>query len=109
MDLKNLMQELLGELGKSWKADGVVGSVRDAGKAKILPLSKISIGFGTAVGGIGGKAKRGETESDADASMSGAGGAVVIQPRACVVVGEDGVPHMLALEGGKTAVVRRGV
>jgi hypothetical protein len=26
-----------------------------------------------------------------------------------VVVGEDGVPHMLALHRGKTAVVRHGV
>jgi hypothetical protein len=26
-----------------------------------------------------------------------------------VVVGEDGVPHMLALANGKQAVVRRGV
>jgi uncharacterized spore protein YtfJ len=109
MDLKGLMQELLSELGKVSRSDSVVGSVRDAGKAKVLPLSKISIGFGTAVGGIGGKAKRGDAESDADASMSGAGGAVVISPRAFVVVGEDGVPHMLALQDGKTAVVRRGV
>ncbi|HVJ17662.1 MAG TPA: spore germination protein GerW family protein [Polyangiaceae bacterium] len=109
MDLKNLMQELLGELGKVSKADAVAGSVRDAGKAKVLPLSKVSIGFGTAVGGIGGKAKRGEGESDADASVGGAGGAVVVEPKAFVVVGEDGVPHMLALQNGKTAVVRRGV
>jgi uncharacterized spore protein YtfJ len=109
MDLKDLMQELLGELGKVSKADAVVGAVRDAGKAKILPLSKVSIGFGTAVGGIGGKARRGEGESDADASVGGAGGAIVVEPRAFVVVGEDGVPHMLALQNGKTAVVRRGV
>jgi uncharacterized spore protein YtfJ len=109
MDLKNLMQELLGELAKVSNADGVVGSVRDAGKAKVLPLSKVSIGFGTVVGGIGAKAKRGEGESDADASAGGAGGAVVVEPRAFVVVGEDGVPHMLALQNGKTAVVRRGV
>ncbi len=109
MDLKNLMQELLGELAKVSNADGVVGSVRDAGKAKVLPLSKVSIGFGTAVGGVDAKAKRGDGQSDADASVGGAGGAVVIEPRAFVVVGEDGVPHMLALQNGKTAVVRRGV
>ena len=99
------MQELLDELGKVAKADAVVGKVRDAGKAKILPLSKISVGFGTAVGSLDGKAK----ESDAGAQAGGAGGAVVIEPRAFVVVGEDGVPHMLALANGKQAVVRRGV
>ncbi len=109
MDLKDLMQELLEELGKVAKADAVVGGVRDAGKAKILPLSKVSIGFGTAIGSLDGKAKRGAEESDAGAQAGGAGGAVVVEPRAFVVVGEDGTPHMLALANGKQAVVRRGV
>jgi len=109
VDLKHLVQELLEELGKVAKADAVVGGVRDAGKAKIMPLSKISIGFGTAMGSLDGKAKRGAEESDAGAQAGGAGGAVVIEPRAFVVVGEDGVPHMLALQNGKQAVVRRGV
>jgi uncharacterized spore protein YtfJ len=111
MDLKNLLSELLGELGKVSRTDAVVGGVRDAGKAKVLPLSKVSIGFGTAVAGVGGKAKasEGDTVSDADASAAGAGGAVVVEPRAFVVVGEDGEPHMLALQNGKTPVVRRGV
>lgn len=103
------MQELLEELGKVAKADAVVGGVRDAGKAKVLPLAKISIGFGTAIGSLDGKSKRGDEERDAGAEAGGAGGAVVVEPRAFVVVGEDGVPHMLALSGGKQAVVRRGV
>ncbi len=109
MELKHLMQELLDELGKVAKADAVVGGVRDAGKAKIMPLAKISVGFGTAMGNVDGKAKRNGEESDAGAQAGGAGGAVVIEPRAFVVVGEDGVPHMLALQNGKQAVVRRGV
>jgi uncharacterized spore protein YtfJ len=109
MDLKGLMKELLSELGKISQSDAVVGTVRDAGKAKILPLSKISIGFGTAIGDVGGNAKRGQSQSDAGADAGGAGGAIVVEPRAFVVVGEDGVPHMLALHQGKTAVVRRGV
>lgn len=109
MDLKHLVQELLTELGKVARADAVVGGVRDAGKAKVLPLSKVSIGFGTAIGSLDGKAKTGADESGAGAQAGGAGGAVVIEPRAFVVVGEDGVPHMLALVNGKQAVVRRGV
>ncbi len=109
MDLKHLMQELLSELSKVAKADAVVGNVRDVGKAKVLPLARVSIGFGTAIGNVGGKAKRGDEESDAGAEAGGAGGAVVVEPRAFVVVGEDGTPHMLALANGKQAVVRRGV
>src|SRR5262245_59828095 len=109
MDLKNVMKELLTELGRVAKTDAVVGTVRDAGKAKVLPLSKVSVGFGTALGGIGGKAKRGSEESDAGAEVGGAGGAVVVEPRAFVVVGEDGEPHMLALQPGKPAIIRRGI
>lgn len=108
MDLKSLMSELLGELGRVAKADGVVGTVRDAGTAKVLPLSKISIAFGTAMGDVGGSAKRGNDEKDADAEVGGAGGTIVVEPRAFVVVGEDGVPHLLALHRGK-GVVRKGV
>lgn len=109
MDLKDVMKELLTELGRVAKTDAVVGTVRDAGKAKILPLSKVSVGFGTALAGIGGKAKRGSEESDAGAEAGGAGGAVVVEPRAFVVIGEDGEPHMLALQPGKQAIVRRGI
>jgi uncharacterized spore protein YtfJ len=109
VELKHLLQELLEELGKVAKADAVVGGVRDAGKAKVLPLAKISIGFGTAIGSLDGKSKLGPEESDAGAQAGGAGGAIVIEPKAFVVVGEDGTPHMLALAGGKQAVVRRGV
>jgi uncharacterized spore protein YtfJ len=109
MDLKGLMKDLLTELGRLSKTDAVVGSVLDAGKAKVLPLSKVSIGFGTALADVGGKAKRGADERDAGAEAGGAGGAIVVEPRAFVVVGEDGVPHMLALQRGKPAVVRRGI
>ena len=109
MDLKSLMGELLGELGRVSKADGVVGTVRDAGSAKVLPLSKISIAFGTAIGDVGGSTKRGNDERNGDAELGGAGGAIVVEPRAFVVVGEDGEPHLLALHRGRTAVVRKGI
>lgn len=109
MDLKSLMSELLGELGRVSKADGVVGTVRDAGSAKVLPLSKISIAFGTAIGDVGGTTKRGNDEGGGDAELGGAGGAIVVEPRAFVVVGEDGVPHMLALQRGKAGVLRKGI
>lgn len=109
MDLKELVTELLSELGKVSRSDAVVGAVRDAGKAKVLPLSRVSIGFGTAAGDVGGKSQSGGKQGDAGAAGGGAGGALVVEPRAFVVVGEDGVPHLLALERGKAAVVRQGV
>ena len=105
MDLNKLVKGLLSELGKVSKSDAVVGQVRDAGRAKVVPLSRVSIGFGTGVVGLDGKAKG----SDAGVEGGGAGGAIMVEPRAFVVVGEDGVPHMLALKRGKHAVMRRGI
>jgi uncharacterized spore protein YtfJ len=109
MDLKELVTELLSELGKVSKSDAVVGTVRDAGKAKVLPLSRIRVGFGTAIGEAGGKSQLSGAERDAGGAFGGAGGAIVVEPKAFVVVGEDGVPHLLALEGGKHGVIRRGI
>ena len=78
MELKNLVKNLLGEINKISKSDAVVGGVRDAGKAKVMPLSKISIGFGTAVGGAGGKHNRGSEEADAEGEGGGAAGALKV-------------------------------
>jgi uncharacterized spore protein YtfJ len=107
MEVKHLVKGLLAELGRVSKSDAVVGNVRDAGSAKVLPLSRISIGFGAGLGGVGGKA--GAAAGDGKAEAGGAGGAVVVEPRAFVVVGEDGLVHLLALRKGKPAVVRRGI
>ena len=107
MEVKNLVKGLMAELNKVVKSDAVVGGVRDAGKAKVVPLSRISIGFGAGLGGVGGKTDR--STNGGKAEGGGAGGAIVVEPRAFVVVGEDGLVHMLALNQGKHAVVRRGI
>jgi uncharacterized spore protein YtfJ len=109
MDLNDLVKGLLSELQKVSKSDAVVGTVRDAGKAKVLPLSKISLAFGTGVAGMDGKSDREGRQADAGIEGGGAGGALMVEPKAFVVVGEDGVPHMLALKHGKQAVMRRGI
>jgi uncharacterized spore protein YtfJ len=108
MPLDDLVKGLLGELAAISKSDAVAGKVRDAGKAKVLPLSKISIGFGSGAG-AGASRARGDAKSDASLNGGAVVGALTVEPRAFVVVGEDGVPHMLALKKGKTAVMRRGL
>ena len=109
MELNDLVKGLLDELNKISKSDAVVGTVRDAGKARVLPLSKISIAFGAGTAGVGGKTEREGKNGDAGVEGGGAGGALMVEPKAFVVVGEDGVPHMLALKRGKHAVLRKGL
>ena len=109
MALNDLVKGLMSELHKLSQGDAVVGKPRDAGRVKVVPLSKISIGFGTATAGMDGRADREGKKSDAGLEGGGVGGAVVVEPRAFIVVGEDGVPHMLAIRKGKSAVMRRGI
>jgi uncharacterized spore protein YtfJ len=109
MLLNDLVKGLLGELGKITKSEVVVGNVRDAGQAKVLPLCRVSIGFGTAGADAGGKHERTESKRNAGLEGGGAGGALVVEPKAFVVVGPDGVPQMYALHRGKSAVKRRGL
>lgn len=108
MDLNDLVKGLLSELNKVSKSDAVVGTVRDAGKAKVLPLSKVSLGFGSGVAEIGGKSRAQSGAGNVGAQGGGVGGALSVEPKAFVVVGEDGVPRMLALKRGR-ALVRQGI
>jgi hypothetical protein len=73
-----------------------------------MPLCRVSIGFGTGAGELGGKHTTEEKLRKAGLEGGGAGGALTVEPKAFVVVGPDGIPHMLVLNGRKT-VVRRGV
>ncbi|MDX2054041.1 MAG: spore germination protein GerW family protein [Polyangiaceae bacterium] len=109
MNLKGLVEGLLSELQKVSESDAVVGAPRDAGKATVVPLSRISIGFGSGTGQLGGRSQGGESEGGGNAEAGGVGGAIVVEPRAFVIVGEDGHPYMMALKKGKAAVIRRGV
>ncbi|MBI4699896.1 MAG: hypothetical protein HY744_01810 [Deltaproteobacteria bacterium] len=111
MNLNDLVKGMLTQLGRVTSSQAVVGNVRDAGRAKVVPLAKVSIGFGTALGGVGGKAaaEGQDVERGAGVEAGGAGAAIVVEPRAFVVVGEDGIPHTLALKRGRTAVLRHGI
>jgi uncharacterized spore protein YtfJ len=97
MALNDLVKGLLGELDKLSKSSTIVGEVREAGPAQVVPLNKVSVAFGTGIGGGEGKHAGKENATDADMNAGGAGGAMMVEPRAFVVIDEDGQPYMLAL------------
>ncbi len=109
MELDELVQSLLADLHRISKSDAVSGTVRAAGNVHVLPLSKIAIGFGSGSVGAEGKSDREKVKGDAGFDGGAVGGAVSVEPKAFDVVGKDGVPHMLALKGGKKAILRRGL
>jgi uncharacterized spore protein YtfJ len=74
------------------------------GNAHLLPLSRVSIGFGTGTSDISGSGdKRG-----ANFEAGGAAGGVTVEPRAFVVVASDGVPQLLSMRKG-TATLQQAV
>lgn len=102
MDLNNLVKGLLGELQRIAKSDSIVGKPMQLGAAHLVPLSRITVGFGTGTSDVQGTGGRRDGRGQFEAG--GAGGGIMVEPRAFVVVGPDGVPQLLTMRGGNATV-----
>jgi len=105
MDLDDTIKGLLAELKKLSSSDSVVGKPLSLGGANLLPLCRVSVGFGA--GASDGSGTRGQRDGSVEAG--GAAGGFSIEPRAFVVVGPDGVPQMLSLGKAGGAQLQRAV
>lgn len=98
MDIHNLIKTLLGELKELVKTESVVGEPIQAGETTVIPVSKVSFGFG----GGGGNTP---SKKDTPAEGSGIGGGASIEPVAFIVI-HDGKAQLINLRskdglGGK--------
>lgn len=84
--LEQLIEVLMERLSKVAQARTVVGDAIQLGEVTLIPVSKVSIGFGA--GGGGGEEKRGG---------SGTGGGMTVEPIAFIAV-VKGKPHLLPLK-----------
>ncbi|MBP2030002.1 sporulation protein YtfJ [Methanohalophilus levihalophilus] len=92
MGLENLMKEVSTELEKLVSTKTVVGDPIEAAGATIIPVSRVSFGFGSG----GGEGKKGATEE----GFGGGGGAGArIEPVAFIVISEGDV-KLLTMSGG---------
>lgn len=105
MELKELLDDLMGELQKVAKTGALVGKPLVMGKAHMVPLCRLTMGFGTGTSDANGQA----IGRDGSLDAAGAGGALSVEPRAFVVVPPDGVPQMLSMRKGKRVVLQRAV
>ena len=80
-----LIERVLGELHRIVQTRTVVGEPVVAGNLTLIPVSKITFGFG-AGGGLEGK------------GQSGTGGGASVEPIAFVVVDADGKAQLLSLQ-----------
>ena len=81
MVIENLVKTVLSELKRITQTETVIGDPIEAGGVTIIPVSKVSVGFG--IGGAKASEKNREGE--------GTGGGVLIEPVAFIVVREKKV------------------
>lgn len=105
MELKVLLDDLMKELQKVTRTNALVGKPFELGNSQLVPLCKLTMGFGTATSDSAGSyvGREGQIEG------AGAGGGLSVEPRAFVVIGPDGVPQMLSMRRGKRAVLNKAV
>jgi uncharacterized spore protein YtfJ len=90
---RELIKSILDELKAIAKTETIVGEPITVGDKTIVPVCKITLGFG-AGGGTGGTKEKGE------GTGSGGGGGVVIFPAAFIVIKGDEV-SVLGVKPGK--------
>ncbi|HEY8075219.1 MAG TPA: spore germination protein GerW family protein [Labilithrix sp.] len=102
MDLDELLKGLMSDMRKVSDTASMIGEPVKIGTSNMVPLLGVTIGFGAAATDLSGAGER----RGARAEGGGAGGTMVVSPRAFVVVGADGVPQLVALRDGKYGTVQ---
>jgi sporulation protein YtfJ len=87
MVIETLVKTVLSELKQIVQTETVVGEPIQAGGVTVIPVSKVSVGFGVG----GGKASEKNREGE------GTGGGVLIEPVAFIVIRENKV-ELLAMK-----------
>ncbi len=105
MDLNELLGGLMAEVRKVSDTATMIGEPLKIGNNHMVPLLSVTLGFGTATTDLSGSGGR----RGARAEGGGAGGGMVVEPRAFVVVGSDGIPQLVALKNGKHGVLQRAI
>ncbi len=102
MDLDDLLRGLMNDMRKVSDTASMIGEPVKVGASHMVPLLGVTIGFGAAATDVSGAGDR----RGARAEGGGAGGTMVVSPRAFVVIGADGVPQLVALKDGKYGAVQ---
>lgn len=105
MDLDDLLKGLMSDMRKVSDTASMIGEPIKVGSSHMVPLLGVTIGFGAAATDLSGAGER----RGARAEGGGAGGTMVVAPRAFVVIGADGVPQLVALKDGKYGSVQEPI
>jgi sporulation protein YtfJ len=93
MVIEELVKTVLSELKQITQTETVIGEPITAGGVTVIPVSKVSVGFGIGGGKAGEKNREGE----------GTGGGVMIEPVAFIVIREKNV-ELLSMKKENTGL-----
>ena len=105
MDLNDLLNGLMTDMKKVSDTASMIGEPVKVGSSHMVPLLGVTIGFGTATTDASGNGEKRGGKVDG----GGAGGTMVVAPRAFVVVDGNGVPQLIALKSGKYGEVQPSI
>ena len=87
MDLNDLLNGLMADMRKVSDTVSMIGEPLKVGSSHMVPLLSVNIAFGTAATDLSGSGEQRGGRLDG----AGAGGTMVVTPRAFVVIGADGI------------------
>jgi len=102
MDVSKLITALLAGMKEISASETVVGAPIRSGGTTIIPVNKVTLGFGTGAAGT-----RSGTPSGLESSA--VGGGMSIDPQAFIVVNGDGKAQLLSLRDSRSATVLRAI
>jgi len=104
MKLKALMQGLLSEMRQISQTDTVVGEPILVGQTKLIPINRLSMGFGFGAGS-GDAGLAGQKSGDMDVEMEAVGGGLRVHPMAFIAVDEQGAAQLLSFDEPEATVL----
>jgi uncharacterized spore protein YtfJ len=102
MDVSKLITALLAGMKEISASETVVGAPIRSGGTTIIPVNKVTLGFGTGAAGTRAGAPSG-------IESSAVGGGLTVDPQAFIVVDGDGQAQLLSLKDSRSATVLRAI
>lgn len=106
MDVSKLITALLAGMKEISASETVVGAPIRSGSTTIIPVSKVTLGFGT---GAAGTRATGGGDGANGLDSSAVGGGLSVDPQAFIVVSGDGKAQLLSLKDSRGATVLRAI
>ena len=106
MDVTKLITALLSGMKEISVSETVVGAPIRSGGSTIIPVNKVTLGFGT---GSAGTRPGAHAAASHGVESTAVGGGLTVDPQAFIVVNAEGQAQLLSLKDSRSATVLRAI